>query len=320
MDDREPLIQDEKLHTLITKLHVPAIDFEKYIDWLTRLMMASVESSGVLSAEIVPPACSEAGEWMLIEHFETPQQMQKWLDSSAHQKLRAELASDLKVQGVHLVESTNPADASHGEVSVAVVTRVKPGQEEAYFAYERQYQLAQGLAPGFKGAYMQPPTKGAIGTWVSVLRFDSQKSLHRWLTSEERKKLVVAAGSFVRSTDFHNVTTSYPGFFPGESDAKKGPANWKTALLILLGLYPSVMLTIKYLMPLMKGIHPAFSNFLGNILTVSFTTWISMPLFIYIYARWLFPTENTSKWVNLASLFSLLVLFALEIAFFRRFF
>lgn len=305
---------------LVTKLEVNSSDAGKYLDWLVRLMMESVGSPGALSAEIFPPFSNGATGWVLAQRFSTSEQIEEWLKSDGHRKLMDELTPDLESKKVAVSESIDSTHATVGNVSVAVVTRVKEGQEKSYFAYERQYQSAQARAPGYRGAYVQPPTSGTAGIWTTLIRFDSPKAMDQWFASDERKKLLVESDQLVSSTDFQSVKTSFPGWFPAELNAEEGPPNWKTAMLILLGLYPSVMLVIKYFLPLMQGYSPALSNFIGNILTVAFTTWVTMPILINVYKSWLFPNESTPKWVNPLSIFTLLFFLAIEVALFWSFF
>lgn len=305
---------------LVTKLKINTPDVAKHLDWLSRLMMLGVESSGVLSAEIFPPYASGDSEWTLVQRFYTQEELDEWLKSNPRKQLMDEMAPYLENKEVSLTESVDSKYAGGGSVSVAVVTHVKEGHEKAYFAYEGKYQAAQARAPGYHGAYVQPPISGNSGIWITIIRFDSTKAMEEWFASENRRKLVEDSSALVNSTDFTNVTTSFPGWFPTVGNARKGPPNWKAALLILLGLYPSVVLVIKYLMPFMREIHPALSNFMGNILTVAFTTWMTMPLFIKVYDGWLFPTEKTPKWVAPVSLLSIIIFLALEVLFFWRFF
>ncbi len=56
----------------------------------------------------------------------------------------------------------------------------------------------------------------------------------------------------------------------------------------------------------MQNINPALANFLGNIITVALTTWVTMPIFIKSYKSWLFPDERTPKWVNPASIIAII--------------
>lgn len=304
------------METLVTKLEMHSADVGKYLDWLARLMMLGVESSGALSAEIIPPS-SEGSAWVLMQRFYTPEQIEEWLKSDVHQTLMNELKPYLDSKEVTLSEERDPTG---GNISVAVVTRVKPGNEKEYFAFEGKYQSAQARMPGYHGAFVQPPLKNSPDSWTTIIRFGSPQAMDQWFASDERKKLMAESTKLVSSTKFQNVATSFPGWFPSEATGDQGPPNWKTALLILLGLYPSVMLVIIFLMPLLKAYPLALDNFLGNILTVSFTTWISMPLFILIYKAWLFPSENSPRWINTIAIISLIIFFALEVAIFWRYF
>lgn len=312
--------QKETVFPLVTKLEVNSSDVGKHLDWLSRLMMLGVESSQILSAEIFPPSFVGSSEWILVQRFYTSDQIEAWLNSNVHRKLIDELTPYVDSKEVTISESIDLTYTAGDCSSVAVVTRVKKGYEKTYFAYEREYQAAQARTPGYHGAYVQPPKNGAAGTWVTIIRFDSTKAMDQWFASDARKKLVEESNQLVSSTDFKDVTTSFPGWFPTEASPTKGPPNWKAAMLILLGLYPSVMIVIKYFLPLMHGYSPALNNFIGNILTVAFTTWITMPIFIKVYKSWLFPDENTPKWVNALSVSSILFFFAIEVAFFWRFF
>lgn len=313
-------IEKEASIALVTKLQVISQDVGKYLDWLARLMMQGVETSGVLSAETIPPVSSGGNEWVLVLRFRSQPQIDAWLQSDAHRRLFDELSPYLQNKEVAISEAADLTYASRGGISVAVVTQVKEGYEKAYCAFESRYQSAQARSPGYYGAYVQPPLNGAAGTWVTVIRFDSQKAMEQWFESNERKSLLAESDKIVSSMNFQNVTTSFPGWFRSEAKSGEGPPNWKTALLILLGLYPSVMVVILYFLPLVQAYPAALDNFIGNILTVAFTTWVTMPFFIYVYKSWLFPKENTPWWVSPVSIFSLLFFFAIEVAFFWRYF
>jgi antibiotic biosynthesis monooxygenase (ABM) superfamily enzyme len=118
----------------------------------------------------------------------------------------------------------------------------------------------------------------------------------------------------VNSTDYQTVTGSFPGWFPAQEKGQKGPPNWKTAMLILLGLYPIVMLEIRFLNPTLHSLPSAIANFIGNTISVALTTWVTMPLLIKAFTPWLFPKKETPAWVSPLSFALLLAFFALEIA------
>ncbi|MCC6977857.1 MAG: hypothetical protein IT343_06015 [Candidatus Melainabacteria bacterium] len=302
---------DSTVH--LTKMSVNSGDAGQHVDWLTRLMMVGVGSGAVLSAEVIPPSLPDEKVWTLVQRFYEPRLVTEWQTNSDRLKLLEELAPKINENKISLTESVSSNFGTIGSVAVAIVTNVKPGQESTYHEFEREFQSAQARRRGYRGVYLQPPTKKTPGLWTTLIRFDSPDALDEWFVSDERKKLLTLAEPVVNSTDYQSVLGSFPGWFPAEETGQKGPPNWKTAMLVLFGLYPVVMLEIRFLNPHLHGLNPAVANFIGNSISVALTTWVTMPLLIKAFTLWLFPKKETPTWVS-PLCFSLLVfLFAFEI-------
>jgi antibiotic biosynthesis monooxygenase (ABM) superfamily enzyme len=298
----------------LTKLSVKSGDVGEHIDWLTRLMMAGVGTGAVWSAEIVPPSSPDENMWTLVLRFHEHHLIAAWQANSERLSLLEELAPKIAGNRVALDEAESSSYGTVGSVTVAIVTHVKSGLESTYREFEKQFQSAQAKRRGYRGVYVQPPTKKTPGTWTTLIRFDSPDALDEWFVSDDRKKLLELSDPVVSSTDYQKITGSFPGWFPAQETGGKGPPNWKAALLILLGLYPIVMLEIRYLNPALHGLNPAAANFIGNVISVSLTTFVTMPLFIKAFTPWLFPKKDTPEWVSPGSFALILVIFALEIA------
>ncbi|MBX9694642.1 MAG: hypothetical protein K2Z81_19805, partial [Cyanobacteria bacterium] len=275
--------------TLVTRLPVQPNQSAADPSWLVQLMMAGSHNPGFLSAEILPPM-PDHPQWRLVQRFRQ-EYIQSWKDSAMRRSLFEELEKSLPADGIKPTEDIGSDSDALGIVAIAIISHVKPGSEEAYRSCEEKLQIAQAKHPGYRGAYMQPPTQGTFGQWTTMVRFDSPENLDSWFSSTERMSLLPEAESHVKSTEFRNITNSFQGWFPVDS-AGKSPPNWKTSLLVLLGLYPIVMLEIKFLMPLLRGLNPAVANFTGNVLSVAATTWITIPGAIALFRWWLFPKDN----------------------------
>jgi antibiotic biosynthesis monooxygenase (ABM) superfamily enzyme len=304
--------EDSTVH--LTKMSVKSDDAGEHVDWLTRLMMVGVGSGAVLSAEVIPPSLPDEKVWTLVQRFYEPRLVAEWQANSDRLKLLEELAPKIKENEISLTESVSSTYGTIGSVAVAIVTNVKPGQESTYHEFEKEFQSAQARRRGYRGVYLQPPTKKTPGVWTTLIRFDSPDALDEWFVSDERKKLLTLAEPVVDSTDYQSVMGSFPGWFPSKETGRKGPPNWKTAMLVLFGLYPIVMLEIRFLNPQLHGLNPAIANFIGNSISVALTTWVTMPLLIKAFTPWLFPKKETPAWVSPVSLCLLVLLFALEIA------
>lgn len=302
-------------HTVhLTKMSVISGDVGEHVNWLTRLMMVGVGSGAVLSAEIIPPSSPDENVWMLVQRFHEHHLIAEWQANSDRLKLLEEMAPKIEGNEIALTETECSTYGTVGSVAVAIITQVKSGMESTYREFEKQFQSAQAKRRGYRGVYLQPPTKKTPGIWTTLIRFDSPDALDEWFVSDERRKLLALSDPVVSSTDYQTVGGSFPGWFSAQETGGKGPPNWKTAMLILLGLYPIVMLEIRYLMPVLHGVNAAVANFIGNIISVALTTWVTMPLSIKAFTPWLFPKKDTPAWVSPVSFALLLAIFASEIA------
>jgi uncharacterized protein len=249
-----------------------------------------------------------------VQRFHEHHLIAEWQANSDRLKLLEEMAPKIEGNEIALTEAECSTYGTVGSVAVAIITHVKSGMESTYHEFEKRFQSAQARRRGYRGVYLQPPTKKTPGVWTTLIRFDSPDALDEWFVSDERRKLLALSDPVVSSTDYQTITGSFPGWFPAQETGGKGPPNWKTAMLILLGLYPIVMLEIRYLNPALHGLNAAAANFIGNMISVALTTWVTMPLFIKAFTPWLFPKKETPAWVSPVSFALLLVIFALEIA------
>ena len=192
-----------------------------------------------------------------------------------------------------------------------IITQVKAGKEAAYREWETRIQQAQSKFPGYRGSYVQPPVSGELG-WTTLMRFDTAKQLDTWLKSPERAALVKEAESLVDYAHLQRMGTSFPGWFPTDPKTGKGPPNWKAAMLVLLGLFPIVMLETRFLK---LPVNPSLGMFIGNVISVALTTYLTMPLFIKTLGWWLFPKSDASKVaVNAAGTALVFLLYAISVA------
>lgn len=111
------------------------------------------------------------------------------------------------------------------------------------------------------------------------------------------------------------LATAFPGWVPIDPMTGKGPPNWKTAMLVLLGLFPVVMLELKFLSPKLSllGIHASLATFIGNSISVAVTSFFTMPWCVRWFGWWLFPEKGLEKRLTTKGLAILGLLYAVEI-------
>lgn len=125
-----------------------------------------------------------------------------------------------------------------------------------------------------------------------ILRFDSQVSLNAWRGTAE------AATWRAR---LENVAIDKPSletrkgveiwFSSSSARYADPPAGWKTALLSIVGLYPTVMVLNALLAPLRGSLPGWFDALLSTCILSALITWPIMPLLTRIFHGWLYPAE-----------------------------
>lgn len=277
--------------------------------------MSAAKAEGFWSGEIVPPT-AEGSIWSIIQRFENSTRLQGWRTCLAREQLLKEITTGTTAVA-KLHEELTVGDET--EAATAVVTHVRPGMEEKYFEWETKIQIAQAGFEGYRGAYLQPPSPGHPHQWATLLRFSSPEALDDWFKSKERLELLEDLDQFVIEKKFRPVSSSYPGWVP--LDVKgSAPPNWKTALLVLLGLFPIVMLEIKYISPHMSTVNTALSGFITMMISVSGTTFFTMPFFVRRFGWWLLPSDGETKSATVKGSLLLTALFAIEIFVFYHLF
>lgn len=300
--------------TLVTKYLSEGASLPEASSFLVELMNAGMENSGFLSAEIIPPCPPEQNEWVLLQRFRTSDFADSWRASGKRREILERIKSSFKSDADVLLEE-DLEDGVRGSVATAIITHVRKGKEQEYRAWEGKMQVKQAQYPGYRGSYVQPPTGDTDEQWTTMLRFDSPETLNNWFNSQERAALLAEGQEIVASTDFRKVSMSFPGWFPLDEKTGEAPAAWKTSMLVILGLFPIVMLEIKYLNPILNPLPSAsLSNFIGNIISVGLTSYVTVPASINAFKWWIFPDSSANRAaINMKGTLILCLLFAIEI-------
>ena len=302
--------------TLVTHVeHADQIASGVIVEWLVKLLMAGVRSPGFWSGEILPPGRNEKRKWALLQRFRNNEQAESFRISSARQLLLSQL-KDISVSDKTKAIEEITADASIGSAVTAIVTNVKPAMEEDYWAWSHKIHSAQGTFPGYGGVYVQPPAPGKAGQWTTLLRFDSPQALENWLESPQRQELLVEADKFIDVTRYHQVTSSFPGFFPQDEEGGKPTPKWKASLMVLLGLFPILEVLRHFYTPWASavGVRLVLALAFSTVISVSMVSFVTMPLLVKLFSWWLAPPPAKDNLINdLKGLALIVLIFMLEI-------
>lgn len=306
--------QISQVSALVLTVQIHSGDTDKLTAWLVKMMMRAAKYPGFLSAEIIPSISKNDPQWFLVEWFRTNEDLSNWQSSSDRVELKEELSTFFAEGSLTIKEEITNQAGTRGSVATAIITAIKPGMEKEYQEWASRIKIAQSKFPGYRGTYFQPPMDNQIDNWTTLLRFDTPANLDNWFNSQERNALVLEGQQYVKSTDYHALpVSSFPGWFPVD---KKGrpPSRWKTAMLVLLCLYPLAVLQLKYVRPLLTALPSEIVTFISNMTSVMIMSWFLMPFAVKQFDKWLYPSESgTASTTNKRGLAIIVFLYALEI-------
>jgi antibiotic biosynthesis monooxygenase (ABM) superfamily enzyme len=258
--------------TVVTQTRVRPESADAFARWQEETSGTVAAFPGFIKQTVMPPSPPAQVDWVILQRFASTEAAVAWLNSEQRLK-RIEGAAPMLVgrDDIHVVND-GEAGVLPSPVSAVISTRIKPGQETAYRAWEQRIAAAQSKAPGFQGYRFDPPVPGVQDDWLAILRFDTEANLQAWLDSPERQKLLREATSFTEEFHARIARTGFDQWFSVPAGGAPPPAIWKLNMLVLLMLYPVVFLFGFYVQtPFLigrAGLPFAIALFIGNVASV----------------------------------------------------
>jgi antibiotic biosynthesis monooxygenase (ABM) superfamily enzyme len=290
----------------------------EFVEWKARHDTVIGKFPGYVSSDMMPGA-NGSNEWTIVINFRSADDLMAWQQSKEH--------GEIVAQGIPLFEGGNFGEVvqggeagvpSSGDVTEVIFSRIKPGMEDTYREWTTRIEAAQARYPGYRGMFLQPPDEKG-GMWTTIIRFKSAPQLEAWMNAPERKRLLQESKAFIEHEQLTRLATSFPGWFPTDPKTGHGPPKYKAGMLVLLGLFPIVMLEARFLNPRLASLNFSLGMFIGNVLSVAATTYLTMPLFIKALKWWLLPEPDAPKSVHWKGTFLVCALYALSVAIFWKF-
>lgn len=298
----------------ITLFHPPS-DPARFGQWVVGYLASARHSPGHVSARESVQG-NRPLDWAVEVAFRDADVLDAWLDGPERQAVLREgeaqgwwrCASDL----VLTRDDPPPADVGVFLHSVA------PGKEAEFIATQSELTRSIFAFPGYEGTALFPADSSGQ-QWMSVLRFRRADQLTNWMRSRERQDaLPRLRGGLTR--DFAELTRSAPfgsTIRVADGQTRITPA-WKTAMLVLLCLYPTVMLLSKSLSPELGGlgVSPSVSIFAGNVVSIVALQWVLVPTVSRPFRRWLDPIDGASTRITAAGAAAIAAAYAALLALF----
>lgn len=232
-------------------------------------------------------------DWGIAASFPDPERLHAWLDSPARKRVLREAAE----RGILSAAGDLVITADNVPPGIGVFRHsVSRGRESDFVAAEGRLAEASSTFSGFEGccAFLAAPG-GADRESMSVLRFRTEPHLESWLRSPERDAaLSTLRSSLSREFSVVSSTTAFGTTVRTENGRTAITPRWKTAMLILLVLYPTVMLLSRFLGPVIDrlGAEPWLAMWVSQVVSVATLQWALMPWAGRGFRRWLDPVDG----------------------------
>jgi uncharacterized protein len=309
--------------TIVTQTRVRPESAEAFARWQDETSAIIAKFPGFITQTVMPPSPPAQDDWVILQRFDSTTAATAWLNSNERLS-RIEGAAPMLVgrDDVHIVKDGD-AGVLPAPVSAVISTRIKPGQEGAYRAWEQRIAAAQSKARGFQGYRFEPPVPGVQEDWLAIVRFDSEANLQAWLDSSERQKLLREAEPFTEEFHARIARTGFDQWFQIPTGGAPPAAAWKMNMIVLLMLYPVVFLFgLTVQTPLLStrlGLPFAIALFIGNVASVLILNY-AVPWTSSGFGWWLHPTHPRRRLIDVAGAALVIGLYAVTVLVFWRVF
>lgn len=298
--------------TAVVNVRVRPGHDEEFLKWQNKINEAVSQFDGFISTDIVTPANPLQDDFVILYQFASAWQLKQWMDSPARQRLLDQIAEWTEGgQATNVVMGGTTSQTMSKPVTGVITVRIRAGSGEQYREWQDRMTALMAKQKGYLGSNVQEPITGLQDSWVIMTKFDSDTHLTEWLESKKRANMLAEIEPIVESSSVRHARTSFDGWFPF-ANGQRPPRAWQQSALVLLVLFPVVSLEVIFLNPLLKFLLSAPATFVGNLISVSLTGFILIPVAASAFRFWLVPGATRLRlWVG--SLI-LIVLYAVTIA------
>jgi antibiotic biosynthesis monooxygenase (ABM) superfamily enzyme len=299
--------------TAVTIFH-PVQNATGFDTWLSELRASARAAAGAVSTSV--SVHDEPGlDWALAVTFSSEAALHDWLDSAGRRSL-LETGKGLgfwcRTTDLVLSEGSDaPAGVSVFRHSVAV------GKESDFRAVQSRLVAASSPFPGYEGTVLLPADSG--GEWLTILRFRTTAHLSAWLRSSARDTALPGLrSSLTKGFSSMSRTTPFATTVRVQDGRTLMTPNWKSAMLVLLVLYPTVMVLSRFFGPALDhaGAEPWLVLWASQIVSVSALQWWLMPSVTRPFRNWLDPVDGAGLRISAIGAAVVIVGYGLTLALF----
>ncbi|MGH3645167.1 MAG: antibiotic biosynthesis monooxygenase [Mycobacterium sp.] len=281
--------------TAVTIFH-PAADPVAFDNWLSGLRASARAAEGFTSSAM---SVHDAElDWAMAVTFSSERLLHDWLDSRDRRSiLEGGQSQGFWIRATDLLLGDGIDDIPGVSAFRHDVTL---GKEAEFLAVQDRLAGASSTFPGYQGTVLLPPESG--NEWLSMLRFRTPEQLATWLRSPVRDQALPGLrSSLTKGFSTVSQTTPFATTVRIQDGRTLMTPNWKSAMLVLLVLYPTVMVLSRFFGPLLDraGAEPWLALWVSQIVSVSALQWWLMPNVTRPFRKWLDPVDGAGSRISL---------------------
>ncbi|MGB5056869.1 MAG: hypothetical protein WBO24_20930 [Nitrospirales bacterium] len=187
----------------------------------------------------------------------------------------------------------HPSSSTSGRGATAVIThRVRDGQQEGYDAWLNEIGPLCRSYPGHLDLQIIRPIPGLTATYTVIIRFDAREHLQKWMSSQDRKRLIEQVRPLLAQDDDFFIRSGLDFWFTPEGARAKVPVRWKQFLVTWSAIFPLVLVLPLVVALGLRQLGVPHNHYLDLLLSTGLVVWVMvylvMPHYTKLIQRWLF--------------------------------
>lgn len=175
--------------------------------------------------------------------------------------------------------------------TVVINHHVRQGEQSGYDAWLDEIGPVCRASPGILDWQIVRPITGLTERYTVIIRFDSEETARRWMTSEGRKGLIERVRPLLAEDDDYTIHSGLDFLF-APANGPKVPVRWKQFLITWSAIYPLVLSVPLAIVPLLRFGGLAGSRLFSTLVTtgviVLLMVYLVMPRYTKLVRKWLF--------------------------------
>jgi hypothetical protein len=175
-------------------------------------------------------------------------------------------------------------------VTAVISHIVRPGREQGYEAWFHGIAADARKFKGNLGVSTIRPHDHDHPEYVVILKFDCYNNLKTWIESDIRQEWIERLQPLIEKPEAIQTQTGLETWFTlPDKPMKAPPPRYKMAIVTWLGVFFTISILNRLLVPLLAGLPVLLRTLLVTGLTVALLTYVIMPRLTQLFRKWLYP-------------------------------